>query len=113
MKRHCFALDLKNDPALITEYERMHRQVWPEILQSIREAGIESMEIYRVFDRLFMIMEVNDSFSIEAKSAADQENEAVQRWEKLMWTYQQALPMASPGSKWMMMDRIFELTSQG
>jgi L-rhamnose mutarotase len=67
------------------------------------------MEIYRIMDRLFMIMEVNDSFSFDAKGAADAANPKVQEWEQLMWKYQKALPVAKPGEKWLMMDRIFSL----
>src|SRR5690348_7971363 len=100
MKRYCLALDLKNDPTLIAEYEAYHKKVWPEILASIKDSGIEQMEIYRTGNRLFMIMEVNDTFSFEAKSKADVDNAKVQEWEKLMWTYQQALPLAKPGEKW-------------
>jgi L-rhamnose mutarotase len=107
--RHCFALDLKNDPKLIAEYEQYHRKVWPEILNSIREAGIEALEIYRVDNRLFMIMEVNDSFSFDKKQSMDAANAKVQEWEQLMWKYQQALPSAKPGEKWMLMEKIFEL----
>ena len=106
---HCFALDLKPDPALIAEYEQYHRQVWPEILSSIREAGIEALEIYRVENRLFMIMEVNESFSFDKKKSMDAANPKVQEWEDLMWKYQQALPSAKPGEKWMLMKKIFEL----
>ena len=109
MTRYCFTLDLQEDPALIAEYEEWHRQVWPEILQSIRESGIEQMEIYRYANRLFMIMEVNESFSFEAKAAADAASPKVQEWETLMWNYQQALPQAKPGEKWVMMDEIFQL----
>ena len=109
MKRYCLALDLVNDPALIAEYEAYHREVWPEIKKSITDSGITNMEIYRIMDRLFMIMEVNDSFSFEAKGAADAMNPKVQEWEQLMWKYQQALPVAKPGEKWLMMDRIFSL----
>lgn len=109
MKRYCLALDLVNDPALIAEYEAYHREVWPEIKKSITDSGITNMEIYRIMDRLFMIMEVNDSFSFEAKGAADADNPKVQEWEQLMWKYQQALPVAKPGEKWLMMDRIFSL----
>jgi L-rhamnose mutarotase len=109
MKRYCLALDLVNDPALIAEYEAYHREVWPEIKKSITDSGITNMEIYRIMDRLFMIMEVNDSFSFEAKGAADAANPKVQEWEQLMWKYQKALPVAKPGEKWLMMDRIFSL----
>ncbi|WP_127124699.1 L-rhamnose mutarotase [Pseudoflavitalea rhizosphaerae] len=108
-QRHCFALDLKNDPGLIADYEKHHRAVWPAIIQSIKEAGIEDLQIYRLENRLFMIMEVNDDFSFEKKQAADAVNPEVQRWEEQMWTYQQALPTAKPGEKWMKMDKIFQL----
>jgi L-rhamnose mutarotase len=109
MKRYCFALDLKDDDALIAEYEEYHRAVWPEILKSIKDAGIEQMEIYRTGNRLFMIMEVNDQFSFEKKAIADAANDKVKEWEELMWKYQQGLPGSRPGEKWVMMERIFEL----
>ncbi len=112
MKRYCLALDLKNDEALIAEYEAYHRDVWPEILESIRAAGIEQMEIHRVNNRLFMIMEVNDDFSFEKKAAADASNDKVQQWEELMWKYQQALPLSKPGEKWVLMQKIFSLNDQ-
>jgi L-rhamnose mutarotase len=107
--RYCFALDLKNDPELIIAYETYHQAVWPEIILSIKEAGIEDLQIYRVQNRLFMIMEVNDAFSFEKKNAADAANPVVQKWEELMWTYQQGLPAAKPGEKWMLMNKIFQL----
>ncbi len=109
MKKYCLACDLKDDPALISEYEDYHRQVWPGILQSITNSGIEQMEIYRVGNRLFMIMQVNETFDFEKKAVADAANEKVQEWEQVMWKYQQALPVAKPGEKWMVMDKIFEL----
>jgi L-rhamnose mutarotase len=109
MRTHFLALDLVNDPQLIAEYEDYHREVWPEILKSIKDAGIENMEIYRTGNRLVMMMLVNDNFDGEAKAKADAENPKVQDWEQLMWKYQQALPHAKPGEKWVMMDRIFKL----
>ncbi|WP_266364374.1 L-rhamnose mutarotase [Tellurirhabdus rosea] len=107
--RYCLALDLKDDPALIAEYERYHEKLWPEVEDSIRSAGIREMEIYRIGNRLFMIMETEETFSFEQKAAADAANPKVQEWETLMWRYQQALPLAKPGEKWLLMDRIFKL----
>ena len=107
--RYCFTLDLKNDPQLIAEYEKQHQQVWPGVLQSIKAAGIRHMEIYRYATRLFMMMEVDETFSFEKKAAADAANENVQKWETLMWTYQQALPGAQPGEKWKQMDALFTM----
>ena len=107
--RYCFALDLKNDDSLIAEYERYHQKVWPEIIDSIKSAGITDMEIYRVSNRLFMIMETDENFSFEKKNKMDASNQKVQEWERLMWKYQQALPGAKPGEKWILMQKIFNL----
>ena len=109
MTRYCLALDLKDDKTLIAEYEKMHREVWPEIISSIKNAAIENLEIYRTGNRLFMILEAGADFSFEKKSATDAANETVQKWEELMWKYQQALPTAKPGEKWIIMDKIFSL----
>jgi L-rhamnose mutarotase len=109
MKRYCLALDLKDDRGLIAEYEEYHRKIWPEIEKSIRDSGIERMEIYRTGNRLFMIMEVNAAFDFEKKAAADAASSKVQEWEQLMWNYQQALPGSKPGEKWVLMEKIFSL----
>ena len=109
LKRHCFALDLVDDINLIAEYKKYHEKIWPEITASIVDSGIEVLEIYCVGNRLFMIMEVNTSFSFEKKSKMDANNPKVQEWEALMWKYQQALPVAKSGEKWLLMDKIYEL----
>ena len=111
LKKHCLALDLKDDPELIAEYEYWHQKEnnWPEINESIKAAGITNMEIYRTGNRLFMIMETDDTFDGEKKAAADADNTKVQEWETLMWKFQQPLPWANDGEKWVAMKKIFQL----
>ncbi len=109
LEKYCFALDLVDDADLIAEYKTYHAAVWPAIIKSIKDSGIQDMEIYCIGNRLFMIMEVNENFSFEEKSKADAANKVVQDWEELMWKYQQALPIAKPGEKWMLMEKIFQL----
>ncbi|XP_054164767.1 L-fucose mutarotase-like [Oppia nitens] len=109
MKRYCLTLDLKDDPKIIAEYERYHRNVWPEIKKSISDSGIRDLEIYRINDRMFMIMETEDNFSFDKKSQMDSNNPKVKEWEELMSNFQKALPFAKPGEKWVLMDRIFKL----
>lgn len=109
MSKYCLALDLQDDPALIAAYEEYHKSVWPEIIQSIKEADIKVMDIYRISNRLFMIMEVGPDFNFEKKAQMDAKNEIVVQWEQLLWKYQQALPNAKPGEKWMLMEKIFSL----
>ena len=109
MKRFCLALDLKEDTKLIAEYEDYHKKVWPEIIKSIKVSGIEVLDIYRTGNRMFMIIEANEDFSFEKKSAMDATNPKVQEWENLMWRFQQSLPWAKTGEKWILMDKIFSL----
>ena len=108
MKRFCLALDLKDDPARIAEYEEIHKAVWPEVLEHIRSNGVLNMELYRTGNRLFMIMETVDDFSPEAMAASDAASPLIQKWEAFMWSFQQPLPWAQPGEKWVMMNRIFK-----
>jgi L-rhamnose mutarotase len=108
-RRFCLTLDLKDDPKLIAEYKRHHEHVWPEIIESIKDSGIDDMEIYLLGTRMFMIMEVNENFSFDAKTQADKANPKVEEWEELMWTFQQPLPRAKAGEKWLLMERIFKL----
>jgi L-rhamnose mutarotase len=111
MKRYCLAVDLKNDQELIDEYEKWHKpeHARPEIIKSIKEAGIIRMDIFRTGNRLFMIMETEDDFSFEKKAKLDTENPKVQEWEQFVWQFQQPLPWAASGEKWVLMDQIFEL----
>jgi len=109
MKKHCLTLDLKNDPELIRQYEAHHKEVWPEIIKSIKDSGIINMQIYRFEARLFMIMEVTDDFNFEAKQIADLNNVKVEEWEALMWKFQQPLAGSATGEKWKLMNKIFEL----
>ena len=109
-RRWCLALDLADDPALIAEYCRLHVRIWPEIADSIRDAGIVAMEIWRTGNRLVMVMETDARFDPEAKTISDASNPKVQEWERLMWRFQQPLPWAAAGQKWVPMEKIFELT---
>lgn len=111
MKRFVFALDLVDDPKAIAEYEAWHRadRIWPAVVASLRDSGLTALEIFRTGNRMCLVMEVPDDFSLAAKAAADASNADVQAWERLMWTFQRALPWAAPGEKWVPMQRIFSL----
>lgn len=110
MKRFCLTLDLKDDPELIKEYEQWHApgKGWPEVRQNDLNAGVLDLQIYRTGTRMFMILETDDNFSFAKKAEMDAVNPHVQSWEELMWRYQQALPGAKPGEKWVLMDQIFQ-----
>lgn len=110
MQRFCFALDLKDDPEMIREYENYHKagNDWPEVTKNDKDAGILNLQIYRTGNRMFMIMDTDDAFTFEKKAALDATVLKVQEWEKLMWKYQVPLPWAKEGEKWILMDKIFQ-----
>jgi L-rhamnose mutarotase len=105
-------LDLKDDATAIAEYKRYHVKIWPEVRDSLRAAGVTDMEIYLLGTRMFMIMDVNDSFSLSAKAAADAANAKVQEWEVIMGGFQQPLAQSRPGQRWVVMERVFNLADQ-
>lgn len=111
LKKYCMALDLKDDQKRIDEYINYHQNVWPEINESIRSSGIHVAEIYNAANRLFMILEVDETFSFERKANMDADNPKVQEWEALMWKFQQALPNTPEGTKWVLMDKIYDLNN--
>ena len=109
MRRFCLTLGLRHDPALIHEYIEYHREGWPEIHQSIRDAGVLDMQIFELDGRLFMIMDTSDDFSFERKARMDAANPRVQQWEALMARFQDVGPDADPSAKWRPMHKIFQL----
>jgi L-rhamnose mutarotase len=111
--RYCFALDLVNDADLIDQYKQYHRsdKIWSEIVQGIRSVGILDMEIWAVFDRMFMIMEVpdDDKFDLDKQLQILSTLDRQQEWEQLMSKFQKPLQRARTGDKWVKMERIFKL----
>ena len=110
-QRFCLTLDLKDDPDLIREYEHWHKSenIWPEIPAGIREVGIESMEIYRIGTRLFMIIEAGPGFNFDRDMARLATLPRQQEWEAFVSRFQKSAPGETSSEKWKMMERIFEL----
>ncbi len=109
MKRYVLTLDLKDEAALIEEYKAIHRNVWPEIKASIKNSGVESMDIFCLGNRLCMIMEVSDDFTFERKARMDAENPVVQKWEAFMLGFQKPMEGVGETEKWQLMEQIFDL----
>ena len=111
VKRYCQTMDLKDDPALIAEYRKRHSegQVWPEILQGIREVGILEMEIYILGTRLFMIMETPLDFDWDEAMARLATLPKQAEWEDFMAIFQHCKPGQSSAEKWHLMERMFHL----
>lgn len=106
------ALDLVDCAEKIAEYQRLHQQIWPEVVTHLHKYGVVNMEIYRLGTRLFMVMEVNEQYDAAAFADASLRDADIQRWEALMWQFQQPTPWTPAGEKWVTMDRIFSLHDQ-
>ena len=106
-----FVLDLQNDPALIAEYEWWHRpeNIWPEVLDALRARGASELELFRCGNRLVQVLEVDEQSNAVDPNAGGADSSRLQDWEQFMWKFQQALPFAAPGQKWVPMNRVFSL----
>ena len=111
--RRCFAVDLVNDPDMIARYEAWHAAGGPPaaITAAIRADDVRELEIWRVGNRMFMILEQGPGYDPEAKAAQDAANPDVQAWDALMRTFQKPLPFA-PDQTWTGMTRIYALSEQ-
>ncbi|HEX6351317.1 MAG TPA: L-rhamnose mutarotase [Candidatus Dormibacteraeota bacterium] len=109
MRAYGLTLLLHDDPRLISEYRRHHREVWPEVTARLREIGIRSMRIYLLGRRLFMCMEAEDGFDPARDFPRALENPRYRAWDELMRTMQERVPEAGPDEWWAAMELVFEL----
>lgn len=77
MKR--YGMTVKVKPDRLEEYKRLHANVWPAVLEMIRECNVTNYSIYHKDDMMFSYFEyVGDDFDADmAKMAADP---ATRKW---------------------------------
>jgi L-rhamnose mutarotase len=109
--RSVLAVDLKDDPAIIERYTTHHRQVWPEVLASLRRAGIVNMDVYILGRRLVMVVETEGQDYQRCFAAHASSHSRVVEWEALMRSLQQPPPGAAPGEWWTEMRPVFSLAT--
>jgi len=101
MTRHVLMADLRGDPAAIDAYKAHHREVWPEVIRSLRQAGIREMEIYLLGRHLVMIVETDGSDLRRCFETHAASSPRVAEWEALMKGLQQppAVPRPATGGR--------------
>ena len=104
MERHGQVLRVKPDK--IEEYVAYHANVWPEILDMIRQCNIRNYSIYLKDGYLFAYFEyVGQDFEADmAKMAADPKT---QEWWDVMMPMQQPLETRAEGEWWAEMAEVF------
>lgn len=87
MKRVGFQFKIRKDR--LAEYKELHKQVWPEMLQSLRESGWHNYSLFLREDGLiFGYFETEESLeSAQAKMAATEVNS---RWQEFMSSFTDA-----------------------
>jgi L-rhamnose mutarotase len=112
MNRHVLTVNLKDDPAAVEAYRRHHARVWPEVLDSLRRAGVRDMDIHLLGRQLVMVVELQDGLDVTRVFAAHRTSSArVAEWEALMKALQEAVPAARPGEWWATMEPVFHLNA--
>lgn len=110
MKRYCQTLKLRGEKGLIEAYIAEHKNVWPEIQQGIREVGILDMQIYIHENLLFMIVDTVDEFDWVKDNERLATLPRQAEWERYMAKFQDADEGAASNEKWVLMNKIFQLT---
>lgn len=109
---HVLTLDLRDDAGGIAAYREHHERIWPEVVSSLRRAGVREMDIYLLAHRLVMIVELEDGLDVQAVFARHTASSPiVAQWEGLMKSLQQPVPGARQGEWWARMEPVFRLTS--
>ena len=78
MTRHMWVLEVR--PGYEEEYKRRHDEIWPEMLDALREAGIRNYSIFRHGLHLFGYFETDDFERAKQFLATDEVNARWSEW---------------------------------
>lgn len=105
-KRICSLIYVKSSE--IEEYERIHAQVWPEVLACLKNANIQNYSIYRYGTLLVSYMEYTGS-DFAKDMAAVAADPKTQEWWKLTDPMQKPLNDRKAGEWWHEIPEVFHL----
>lgn len=110
MKTWAHTVDLADDPDVWQRYDAEHAAIWPEVAASLQSVGMRQIRIWRLRNRLFMLVETDDDFDPEAAGATHRASHArCAEWEELMASFQRRMPGVEGKGKWALMDQVFQL----
>ena len=110
MKTYAQTILLRDDPGVLAAYRDYHDNIWPEVADGLRGAGILQMRIWLLGRQLFMVMDTTDDFDIE-RDFAEYEAGHPKRaeWQRLMESFQEPVADVRPGEWWAQMALLFTL----
>jgi len=106
-KRFCQFLQL--NPETIEEYKYWHDNIWKEIPEGIRKAGILDMEIFLIKNMAFMIVETPVDFDWDTAFGLLASFERQAEWEAFVSKFQNSKEGLRSEEKWQLMERVFSL----
>lgn len=109
-KRFCQFLKL--NPETLEQYKYWHnsKNIWKEIPQGIRKAGILDMEIYILDDNAVMVLTTPLDFDWDTAFGNLATYERQAEWEDFVGQFQHSGNGKRSDEKWQLMERIFSLT---
>jgi len=106
MTRIGFQLKVKQEK--VTEYIQHHENVWPEMLQALRESGWHNYSLFiRGDGLLFGYFETEESLAAAQEKMARREVNT--RWQKFMTPYFESPNNARPDEMFLELTEIFHL----
>ena len=78
MPQYAWVLEVR--PGYEEEYVRRHREIWPEMLEALRSAGIRNYSIFRHGLTLFGYFETDDIRRTQEYLANDETNQKWSEW---------------------------------
>lgn len=88
-------------------YEKLHANVWPDVLKAISSSGISNYSIFRYQKWLFSYFELSDDLSMDDASQIFKHNDACQKWEAIMHDFQEPLPESQENLWWVPMREVW------
>lgn len=108
-KRYCQFLKLNSETLEQYKYWHNSRNIWKEIPDGIRRAGILNMEIYVINDQAFMILETPVDFAWDEAYGRLATFERQAEWEAFVGKFQEAAEGMRSEEKWQLVERVFSL----
>lgn len=106
MTRVGFVLKVKED--LLEEYKQHHRNVWPEMLEALRQTGWRNYSLFMRDDGL-LFGYFETPYTFEECRARMEGTEVNARWQKMMAPYFELPPGARPDQMMMELEEVFHL----
>ncbi len=105
MERVCFLLQVK--PDRLDEYKARHREVWPEMLNALRETGWRNYSLFLRHDGLLVGYLETDDLAQSLRGMASKDINF--RWQREMAGYFANLDTRRPDEGFLRLEEVFHL----